>query len=46
MNSYISKSMIVNCLFLSDVEATWDMIKSIIHEAMMLFIPKIQIRSK
>jgi len=46
MNAYISNSIIVNCLFLSDVEAIWETIKSVIDEAMSLFIPKIQIRSK
>jgi len=46
MNDYLSNSTILNCLFLTDVEAIWHMIKSIIHETMMLFIPRIQIHSK
>ena len=46
MNVYIFNSNIIRCLHFTDVETTWAFIKSIIYDAMMLFIPKFQFRSK
>ena len=46
MNLYICNSDILNCLHFPDVETTWAIIKSIIYEAMTLFIPKFQFHSK
>ena len=46
MNLYICNSDILNCLYFSDVETTWAIIKLIIYEAMTLFIPKFQFHSK
>ena len=46
MNAYIFNSDIIDCLHFTDVEITWAFIKSIIYDAMMMFIPKFQFRSK
>ena len=46
MNAYIFNSNIINCLHFTDVKTTWAFIKSIIYDAMMMFIPKFQFRSK
>ena len=46
MNVYIFNSDIIHCMHFTDVEITWAFIKSIIYDAMMLFIPKFQFRSK
>ena len=46
INSYIFNSNILNCLHFCDVETSWAIIKSVIYEAMTLFIPKFQVYSK
>ena len=46
MNAYIFNSVIINCLFSTDVAIVWSIIKSTILEAMTLFIPRFLIRSK
>ena len=46
MNAYIFNSNTINCLHFTDVETTWAFIKSIIYDAMMLFIPKFLFHSK
>ena len=46
MNAYIFNSDIIDCLHFTDVEITWVFIKSIIYDAMMMFIPKFQFCSK
>jgi len=46
MNIYILSSNIFNCLYTSDVETAWAIIKSVVYEAMTLLIPKFQLRSK
>jgi len=46
MTTYTLNSSITNCLLLTDVEATWNMIKSVTYKAMSIFIPKIQTQSK
>ena len=46
MNAYIFNSVIINCLFSTDVATVWSIIKSTILEAMTLFIPRFLIRSK
>jgi len=46
MNIYILSSNIFSCLHTSDVETAWAIIKSVVYEAMTLFIPKFQLRSK
>ncbi|XP_065893973.1 uncharacterized protein [Dysidea avara] len=45
MNDFISNSNIADCLTCDDVESTWSTIKSVISEAMSLFIPKFQLQS-
>ena len=45
MNDFILNSNIADCLTCDDVESTWSTIKSVISEAMSLFIPKFQLRS-
>ena len=46
INAYIFNSDIINCLHFTDAEITWAFTKSIIYDAMMLFIPKFQFHSK
>ena len=46
INSYIFNSNILNCLHFCDVETSWAIIKSVIYEAMTLFIPKFRVYSK
>ena len=40
MNDFILNSNIDDCLTFDDVENTWATIKSVISEAISLFIPK------
>jgi len=46
INSYIFNSIILNYLHFCDVETSWVIIKSVIYEAMTLFIPKFRVYSK
>jgi len=42
INSYIFNFNILNCLHFCDVKTSWAIIKSVIYEAMTLFIPKFE----